>query len=67
MPVRSGAHDLLVEPAFEREDVTAIIEALFSINANLVDVSDHLLIIRYLLGEEPSGEEEEEEADPGAD
>jgi hypothetical protein len=54
-----------VEPSLERDDVISIIEGLFSINANLVDVSNHLLIIRFLLGEEPNGEEEE--ADPGAD
>lgn len=55
-----------MESALERDDVTSIIEGLFSINATLVDVREHLAVVRSLLGEEPDGEEEEE-ADPGAD
>jgi hypothetical protein len=55
-----------VEAALEREDVTTIIEGLFSINATLVDVREHLAVVRVLLGEEPDGEEEEE-TDPGPD
>ena len=50
-----------MESALERDDVRSIIEGLFAINANLVDIRDHLRVIRQLLGEEPNGEEEEEE------
>jgi hypothetical protein len=51
-----------VEPAVEREDVKAVLAALFDANATLVEISGHLLEVRYLLGEEPDEEEEETDA-----
>ena len=43
---------------FEYEDVRAIIRGIFEINARLGEVSDHLAVIRLLLGEEDEEEEE---------
>jgi hypothetical protein len=55
-------HDCRMAPALEQDDVRAIIQGLFYANASLADISEHLEEIRYLLGEEPDGQEEETDA-----
>jgi hypothetical protein len=44
-------------PTFDHDDVRAIIDGVFQINARLGDIADHLAVIRLLLGED-NGEDE---------
>jgi hypothetical protein len=48
------------EPPFESDPGAATIEALFEMNVKLADIRDHLAAIRFMLGGDDDGEEEEE-------
>jgi len=45
-------------PTFDHDDVRPIIRGVFEINARLGEVSDHLVAIRFLRGEEDEEDEE---------
>jgi hypothetical protein len=48
------------EPPFESDPGGAPMEALFEMSVKLADIRDHLAVIRFMLGGEDDGEEEEE-------
>jgi len=48
------------QPPFEDDIPRGTMDALVEINAKLADIRDHLAAIRFLLGDDEDGEEEEE-------
>ena len=58
--IRRDHVGVAADPPFEYRATTVIIDVLFEMNAKLADVREHLVAIRFLLGDDEDGEEEED-------